>query len=143
MMRRIFYTIVLSSLLSACLEVRSLSEPDSVQARKLDTYLQTAYHLNNTQKKSLRAGYPFVGMSLTEANLALFPSHHEVNFSDKLLQASYKNRWGVEYLLVFNPASESVIDWYLQDKVQLREPSDCHPYTGSLDPYLHYLHWTR
>ena len=69
-------------------------------------------------------------MSLTEANLALSLSHHSVSFSDKLLQASYKNRWGVEYLLVFNPASESVIDWYLQDKVQLREPSDCHPHTG-------------
>ena len=129
MMRQIFSIIGLIGLLSACLEVRSLSEPNSIQAQKLDNYLQTAYHLNSIQKRSLKAGYPFVGMTLKEANLALYPSHHQVCFSDRLLQASYKNRWGIEYLLVFNLASESVIDWYLQDKVQLRELSDCHPHT--------------
>jgi hypothetical protein len=129
MMRQIFYIITLIGLLSACLEVRTLSEPNSVQVQKLNNYLQTAYHLTHTHKRSLLAGYPFVGMSLKEANLTLFPSHNQVSFSDKLLQARYKNRWGIEYILVFNPASESVIDWYLQDKIQLREPSACHsPY---------------
>ena len=127
MMRQILYIIALISLLSACLGVRDVLKHNSVQAQILDTYLQTAHHLNNTQRKSLTAGYPFVGMSLTEANLALFPSHCQVSFFDKLLQARYKHKWGTEYLLVFNPTSESVIDWYLQDKVQLRKWSNCYP----------------
>ncbi|QTA87327.1 hypothetical protein [Desulfonema magnum] len=124
---RVLFAIVLAVLLSACVRFGGHS-PD----KEVYDYLETANHLNEAQKQEMMQGNPFIGMTMKEAHLAMYPDRSAaVRFSDRTLQHDYRGGWGVRYSLFFDGGTPNRVEnyFFLSDKEieEFRKPRDFRP----------------
>lgn len=100
--------LILSGLLCfvAC-TTHPLNSRDPKQVAALQTYLQQVTHLSAEQRSAMQQGQPFIGMTLTEANLAM----ERVAASEQRLGEQIKvvyHTGGANYYTVFFSGHEPI-----------------------------------
>jgi len=96
---------------------------------RLNNYIQTADHLTEKQKKDLARRRPFVGMTLEEANLAMYRESTDAVLSGKAFRAVYVGDAGIRYYLDFQGDPPRVVNWsqFSRDEIELMDPDKLRP----------------
>ena len=96
---------------------------------RLDNYIQTANHLTEEQKKKLARRRPFVGMTMEEANLAMYRESTDAVLSGKAFRAVYIGDAGIRYYLEFQGDPPRVVNWsqFSRDQIELMDPEKLRP----------------
>lgn len=96
---------------------------------RLNSYIQTADHLTDRQKKDLARRRPFVGMTLEEANLAMYQESTNTVLSGKAFRAVYIGDAGIRYYLEFQGDPPRVVNWsqFSRDEIELMDPDKLRP----------------
>ena len=102
-LKHTIFIVSLAIVLVSCNGTMSMREPpDSAKQESIQTYLETAGHLNNAQRQAMEDGKPFVGMTYEEATLVMILVDLNVKFDGKLLEAEFKDRMSRSYVLFFD-----------------------------------------
>lgn len=128
----LFLVIPFSSLLftySGCATSPEQSKITLPPQEQLDRYIQAADHLTDKQKKDLARRRPFVGMTLGEANLAMYRESIDAVLSGRAFQAVYVGEAGVKYYLYFQGEPPRVAKWsqFSRDDIKLLDPDILRP----------------
>lgn len=96
---------------------------------QIESYLQSAAHLNEEQQTALRRHRPFVGMTLEEADLAMVKESSEITLGGETLNAVYRGRKGTRYHLVFQGDPPVLVDWsyFSAADIELTDPDKLRP----------------
>jgi hypothetical protein len=128
----LFLAIAFSSLLltyGGCTSTPEQSRLTLPPQEQLDKYIQTADHLTDKQKKDLARRRPFVGMTLEEANLAMYRESVDPVLSRQAFRAVYVGEAGVKYYLYFQGEPPRVANWsqFSRDDIELIDPDKLRP----------------
>ena len=121
------YSLLLGS--GGCAGTDTRPEVTLPPSEELNTYLQTADHLTEEQKKEMSLRRPFVGMTVDEANIGMRRESTGLIVSGTAVQAVYVGRSGVRYQLFFRGDPPRVVDWtsISDDQLQLTDPDLLRP----------------
>jgi hypothetical protein len=114
---------------SACTVSREKSQTSLPPSGELERYLETADHLTEKQKTRMASHRPFVGMTLTEANLAMQQISTDMILADTAMRAVYAGASGIRYHLYFQGDPPKVVDWttVADDQIKLTDPDLLRP----------------
>jgi hypothetical protein len=128
----LFLAIAFSSLLftyGGCASSPQQSGITLPPQEQLDSYIQTADHLTDKQKKDLARRRPFVGMTLEEANLSMYRESVDSILSGRTFRAVYVGEAGVKYYLYFQGEPPRVAKWsqFSRGDIELMDPDKLRP----------------
>jgi hypothetical protein len=114
-------------LVALALPVACASAPASDPA--LVAYVESASHLDESQRRALLEGRPFEGMTAEEAELVLLPEGAEVLWLGEGMESAiafYRGRAG-RYALRFEGSPPRVVDWVLYPEEDPSAPGALRP----------------
>ena len=68
----------------------------------IQQYLETADHLNEDQRRAIREGKPFIGMTYDEVTMVMTIVGKQADCDGKILKAEFENMASQRYLLFFD-----------------------------------------